>query len=206
MAGQRPLNFGSKKNMARRYRLNGTTLFLKEVLNKPRQIGAIVPSSRNLARAMARWLPPRFEACALELGPGTGAVTQALLDKGLAPERLLAIEKSPQLAEHLRQRFPQVRVIVGDALELDQLLAADLSQGALFPVVFSSLPLCNFPSQDASQLAQKILAVLAPHGKFVQYSYHLSAKKAKLLPHLRYVTSDVVWFNIPPARVSVYQR
>ena len=184
---------------------NGTALFLQEVMNSPRQIGAIAPSSRNLALAMAKWLPINPKAYVLELGPGTGAVTRALLEKGLAPQRLIAIEKSPKLAEHLRQHFPESIIIEGDALELDSLIVQYAPQALPLAMVFSSLPLCNFPLATAAAITQKIRMVLQPEGKFVQYSYRLSKKRARSLANLAYVTSKVVWFNLPPARVSVYQ-
>jgi len=86
--------------------LNDTTLFLQEWLANPQRIGAVAPSSPKLAAAMARWLPADPESYVLELGPGTGAVTQALLDRGLREERLVAIENNPKLARLLRRRFP----------------------------------------------------------------------------------------------------
>jgi phosphatidylethanolamine/phosphatidyl-N-methylethanolamine N-methyltransferase len=192
--------------MARQVKSNGTTLFLKEVLLKPWQIGAIAPSSRNLAMAMARWLPDQTQHYVLELGPGTGAVTQALLDRGLAPQRLIAVEKSPQLARHLQQRFPKVKVITGDALELPQLLAHHAKNCTPFPMVFSSLPLCNFPAETAHRLTQILLSLMTADGRLVQYSYRLGIKRAESMQNLRYLTSSLVWWNLPPARVSVYQR
>src|ERR1700761_8652533 len=104
-------------------KLNSTTIFLQELVNCPRQVGAILPSSKKLAVAMARWLPPQPDAYALELGPGTGVVTEALIERGLREDRLIAIEKSPKMADHLRSRFPRATIITGDAFELDQLLA-----------------------------------------------------------------------------------
>ena len=86
--------------------LNDSSLFLREWLANPQRTGAVAPSSPKLAAAMARWLPSDPESYVLELGPGTGAVTQALIERGLREERLVAIEKNPKLARLLRQRFP----------------------------------------------------------------------------------------------------
>ena len=88
-------------------RLNATTLFLQELVNRPRQVGAILPSSKNLAKAMARWLPKEPGDYALELGPGTGSVTEALLERGLPEEHLIAIEQSPKMAELRAWVFPR---------------------------------------------------------------------------------------------------
>src|SRR5580693_6893959 len=103
-------------------RLNATGLFLQELVNCPRQVGAILPSSKKLAVAMARWLPLDSNAYALELGPGTGSVTEALLERGLPEDRLIAIEQSPKMADLLRSRFPRAKIITGDAFQLDKLL------------------------------------------------------------------------------------
>jgi phosphatidylethanolamine/phosphatidyl-N-methylethanolamine N-methyltransferase len=187
-------------------KLSSTTLFLQELVNAPRQIGAILPSSRNLAAAMARWLPHQSDAYALELGPGTGVVTQALLDRGLREDRLVAIEKSPKMADHLRQRFPRARIITGDAFQLDKLLAKHLRRNESVGMVFSSLPLLNFEPKIADNLAKKIRAVLQPSGRLVQYSYHLGNRQPKAAAHFSYVASDLIWVNLPPARVSVYQK
>lgn len=187
-------------------KIGATTLFLQEWVNDPRQIGAIAPSSKNLATAMARWLPREPNSYVLELGPGTGVVTQALLERGHAPNRLVAIEKSPKMADHLRERFPKTHIVTGDALDVDELLKNQINQSGNIAVVFSSLPLLNFEPQIADRLAKKIRAVLRPKGRLVQYSYHLGNKQPKAAAHFRLVASEWVWWNLPPARVSVYEK
>lgn len=187
-------------------KLNATTLFLQELLNCPRQVGAILPSSRNLSNAMARWLPSHSNDYALELGPGTGSVSEALFKRGLREDRLIAIEQSPKMADLLRSRFPRATIITGDAFQLDELLKQHPRLASNIGMVFSSLPLLNFEAHIADTLAQKIRAVLPVGGKLVQYSYHVGNKQPKAAAHFRYVASDLVWFNLPPARVSVYQK
>ena len=186
-------------------KLNDTALFLREVFSQPRQVGAIMPSSRNLAVAMARWLPEDPDAYVLELGPGTGAVTEALLKQGLVEDRLVAIEKSPKLAEHLRQRFPGGLFITGDALHMDRLLARHGRRSRQIAAVVSSLPLLNLDPKTAQRLVSKIQSVLVPSGRLVQYSYHLGNRRSKLLGAFKEIASNIVWFNVPPARVTVYE-
>src|ERR1700756_1668134 len=125
-------------------KLSATTLFLQELLNRPREIGAILPSSKNLAKAMARWLQFTPDSYVLELGPGTGSVTQALFEHGLSQDRLIAIEQSPKMADLLRQRFPKSKIITGDAFQLDKLLKRHARHSENIAAVFSSLPLLNF--------------------------------------------------------------
>jgi phospholipid N-methyltransferase len=186
-------------------KLNAPALFVQELLTCPREVGAILPSSKNLAVAMARWLPKDPDACALELGPGTGAVSQALIERGLREDRLIAIERSPKMADHLRARFPRAKIITGDAFQLDNLLQRHARDVDRIGAVISSLPLMNFPPHIAHDLARKIRAILPPGGKLVQYTYRIG-RQPRAAAHFNFVASNVVWLNFPPARVSVYQK
>jgi phosphatidylethanolamine/phosphatidyl-N-methylethanolamine N-methyltransferase len=192
--------------MAHRSPIHDTLVFLLEVFSRPRMVGAIAPSSRQLARSMAGWVPQNFSGFVLELGPGTGSVTRALLERGLAPERLVAVEKSPKLAEHLQERFPGVKVVMGDAMELENLMKQHARQAIGFRHVISSLPLRNFPLEVAERIAAGIHSLMAPNAKLVQFSYHLGPGNNKALARFRPVKSHVVWWNVPPARVSVYEK
>ena len=95
--------------------LNDKTLFVQEWLANPKRMGSVTPSSKKLAAAMARWLPTDPDAFVLELGPGTGAITQALLDRRLREDRIVAIERNPKMASVLHRRFPRTHIITGDA-------------------------------------------------------------------------------------------
>ena len=187
-------------------KLNSTAMFLAEALNRPRQVGAIAPSSPRLAAAMARWIPNDPEAYVLELGPGTGAVTEAMLKAGLRQDRLVAIEKSTKLTEHLRQKYPQANIIAGDALELDAQMLQQHGCTAPVAAVFSSLPMLNFPPETERRLAERIHSILKPGGRLVQYTYHLSRERDTGLDLFREVATDVIWLNLPPAQVTVHQR
>jgi phosphatidylethanolamine/phosphatidyl-N-methylethanolamine N-methyltransferase len=186
--------------------LNDTGLFLQEWLANPQRMGSVVPSSRKLAAAMARWLPANPESFVLELGPGTGAVTEALLERGLREEKLVAIEHNPKMARLLREKFPRAHIITGDAWQLDELLRSQHEPIENVGAVFSSLPLLNFPPEKAEALAQKIRAVLQPQGNWVQYSYHLGKKQPRGASSFQLHASKIVWLNLPPARVSVFQK
>src|ERR1700744_1540926 len=102
--------------------LNDSTVFLREWIANPQRTGSVAPSSPQLGAAMAKWLPHNRESYVLELGPGTGAVTDALLKHGLREDRLIAIEHNPTLAKLLRKRFPSAHIIAGDAWQMDTLL------------------------------------------------------------------------------------
>lgn len=187
-------------------RLNATGLFIQELITSPRQVGAILPSSSNLSVAMARWLDPKSDCHVLELGPGTGSVTFALIKRGLPEDRLIAIEQSPKMADLLRTHFPRAKIITGDAFQLDKLLKRHARNVDNIGYVFSSLPLLNFEPRIADDLAKKIRNLLPPGGRLVQYSYHIGRKQPKAAAHFRLIASKLSWLNLPPARVSVYQK
>ena len=186
--------------------LSDSSLFLREWLANPQRTGSVAPSSPMLTSAMARWLPHDSESFILELGPGTGAVTAALLKRGLREDRLIAIEHNPALACHLRKRFPRALIITGDAWQMDDLLREHFPAIETVGAVISSLPLLNFPKEQADALAQKIRAVLEPRGRWVQYSYHITQSRCRGGEDFRLLASKIVWLNFPPARVHVFQK
>jgi phosphatidylethanolamine/phosphatidyl-N-methylethanolamine N-methyltransferase len=186
--------------------LADSTLFLREWIAHPQRTGAVAPSSPMLASAMARWLPRNPESHVLELGPGTGAVTDALLKRGLPEDRLIAIERNPSLAKLLRKRFSNANIITGDAWEMDTLLEELPQPVKSVGAVISSLPLLNFPKEQADALAQKIRTLLEPRGRWVQYSYHIIKDRSRGADDFRVISSKIVWWNIPPARVHVLQK
>lgn len=189
-----------------RANLNATSLFISELLLYPQQIGAVLPSSRHLARVMAGWLPPDPEDYVLELGPGTGVVTQALIANGLREDRIITIEKSARMAQLLKKHFPKAHVINGDACHLDKLLRRQIKGLETVGAVISSLPLRMFSLEKATELAGKIRSVLRPEGRWVQYSYWLGNGRTDATTRFELLSTKVVWRNFPPARVSTYRR
>ena len=177
-----------------------------EWLRRPGQIGAIAPSSRQLGNAMARWLPSNPDDLVVELGPGTGAITEALLARGLRADRLLAIEKSEEMAGALRTRFPHIKVVEGDAQDLPALVRTHGGGQQQVGAIISSLPLRQFSAEFTRSLAGKIRGLLRPGGCWVQYSYHLGTHRQHGSDQFHLLGSKIVWFNFPPARVCVYQK
>ena len=186
--------------------LTDTALFMQEWLANPQGMGAVAPSSRKLADAMAKWLPSDPESYVLELGPGTGVVTEALLRRGLRQERLVAIEQNSNMTRVLREKFPRAQIITGDAWKLDDLLRRRREPIEKVGAVISSLPLLNFPPADAERLADKIRAALEPHGRWVQFTYRIHRLRPRGASSFRLRATKIIWFNLPPARVSVFQK
>ncbi len=177
--------------------------FLRGLLARPKGVGALAPSSSALAQAIAQQVDPKSDAPVLELGPGTGIVTGALIARGIAAERIVAIEYDRDFAALVAARFPRVRVIAGDAFDLDRTLGARFVQP--FAGIVSGLPLLNFPVARRQALLDRIFARLAPGAAFVQFSYGTQAPVAPP-PGTSVHRAAVIWLNLPPARVWVYRR
>ncbi len=181
-------------------------LFTKEIWANPRAMGAACPSTPALASRMAARVPVDREGLVVELGGGTGAVTAALLKRGIPPWKLVVIERSPTLAHHLRQRFPQLRIIQGDAAQLGQLLQQHHDRPCRVGSIVSSLPLRSLHPALTRAISQQFEALLEPGGLLIQYTYDLRGTQPRLLPHFRRLPSRIVWGNLPPARLEVFER
>lgn len=177
--------------------------FLRGLIERPKNVGAIAPSSPGLARAIAAQIDPKVEGPVLELGPGTGVVTEALIARGIAPERITAIEYDPDFVAMVRQRFPRVNTIEGDAFDLAHTLGHD--HVTPFAAIVSGLPLLNFPPHKRSALIEGALSRLQPGAPFVQFSYGLTAP-AVAPKDFTVTRAALIWMNLPPARVWVYRR
>lgn len=175
--------------------------FLWRLFKRPQGVGAIAPSSPRLARAMAMQIPQSTAGPVLELGPGTGVVTDAILARGVAAERVTAIEYDAEFAELVRRRFPHIRVVRGDAFDL----ARTLGDTEPFAAILSGLPLLNFPPDARARLLEQIFARLSPGAPFIQFSYGL--KPPVPAPQgASVVRAAFIPFNLPPARVWVYRK
>lgn len=177
--------------------------FLRGLIARPRNVGAVAPSSPALARAIAAQIEPQTQGPVLELGPGTGVITEALIERGISPGRITAIEYDADFVQHIAARFPDVRVIEGDAFDLDATLGS--GSGEKLAAVISGLPLLNHPMARRRALIANALARLAPGAPFVQFSYGwkppVPADARTSVTH-----ADFVLANLPPAHVWVYRR
>jgi phosphatidylethanolamine/phosphatidyl-N-methylethanolamine N-methyltransferase len=154
---------------------------------------------------MASYVDPAAAGPVLELGPGTGPVTAALLARGVSPERLRLIEFNPDFVPLLEARFPGVTVLRGDAYAARGLLEAELE--APLGAIVSSLPLLTKPPQQRAGLVEDCLAMAAAGAPFIQFTYGLASPvPLETVPHLAALGSPRVWWNFPPARVWTYRR
>jgi phosphatidylethanolamine/phosphatidyl-N-methylethanolamine N-methyltransferase len=92
-----------------KFRLDDEVRFIASWLQHPLKVGAVSPSGKALAQAIAAEIDPEIPGPIVELGPGTGPVTEALIERGIAPERLVLVEYDPDFCKLLRRRFPRQR-------------------------------------------------------------------------------------------------
>ncbi|HLS67769.1 MAG TPA: hypothetical protein VK035_00385 [Kiloniellales bacterium] len=188
---------------------NANSLFFQLWLQSPLTIAAVVPSSRKLARALAAPVPlDDADGWVVELGPGTGVVTRALLDRGVRPDRLLAVEREPRLAELLVGDLPrEVQVLTDDALHLGSLLRAR-GIGRVAAIV-SGIPLVAIPASDQALLLNQAAELLAPGAPFLQFTYGPLAPARRALLQAAGLSAkreSFVPVNFPPASVWSFRR
>jgi len=177
--------------------------FLRSWFERPLTTGAVAPSGRALAQRMAAAVEPASIGPVIELGPGTGPVTQALLDHGIAEERLVLVEYSADFCKLLGQRFPKATVIQGDAYSMSRTLKGVVSEPAA--AVVSSLPLLTKPESQRLRLLADAFSMMVASGPFIQFTY-MRPSPVPLVGGFEASVSGRIWKNLPPARVWTYRR
>ena len=194
-----PANSAAKKPL----RLDDEMQFIRSLIEKPLSMGAVMPSSKALARTMARYVDPAASGPVIELGPGTGPVTEALVKHGIDPARLVLVEFNSDFCKLLRTRYPAATVVQGDAYRLRRLLQTYLCEPAA--AVVSSLPLLTKPLRTRLRLIADVMALTTKGAPFVQFTYGVVPPIPKSLSGITAQASNLIWLNLPPARVWVYR-
>ena len=183
--------------------------FIGQWLKNPRQTASVTPSSPELAAAMLAELPANTTRV-IELGGGTGAITHALVDHGIAGKQLMVLELNQELHAHLHMQFPHQVLVLGDAAELPRLAAeARFLDDGPADAVISGLGLLAMDRRLVAQILESAFACLRPDGRFIQFTYGpRSPVPASVLEplglHMR--RGEFVLRNVPPATVWVCQR
>jgi phospholipid N-methyltransferase/uncharacterized membrane protein YdjX (TVP38/TMEM64 family) len=172
--------------------------YLQLYVTNVARMGAAIDSSDFLARKMIDHLPQRPNGCILELGPGTGVITQRIIEKQPPDARIVTVEANDVLARHLRGRFQNVTTISGDARHLSHYLRE--LRIPKVDIVVSGLPFLSFPQTVTEEILDEVKAVLKEDGYFVLFQYTLVLfQQIKS----RFRVEKVTWtpLNIPPAFV-----
>lgn len=182
--------------------MSDLALFRRRLLRNPRQVSAIAPSSRTLARAMTLGLGPT-SGPVVEFGPGTGRFTEAILARGVPAENVTLFELDEEFVTHLRKKFPGVTVHQLPAQDAATLLAPGIG------TVISGLPLLSMPPDVREGIVAAAFAILSPRGHYVQFTY---GPRPPLPPEtiatlgLKVNKGHKVWANLPPATVYRFRR
>lgn len=183
--------------------------FIGQWLKNPRQTASVTPSSAELAAAMLAELPANAHRV-IELGGGTGAITHALVARGIAGKQLMVLELNEELHAHLHMRFPHEVLVLGDAAELPRLTAAaGFLDDGLADAVISGLGLLAMDRSLVARILERAFACLRPDGRFIQFTYGpMSPVPESVLEPLGLSMrrGEFVLRNVPPATVWVYQR
>jgi phosphatidylethanolamine/phosphatidyl-N-methylethanolamine N-methyltransferase len=201
------VNLIKKRRWPGKPRLPGRHLFIGAWVRSPRSMGSVTPSSRFLGRKIAQQVDVHLPGWVIELGAGTGTITKALLDHGVKPERLMAIERDRKMSTHLQQHMPNIRVVRADALELVEVL----EQQKIHKVstIVCCLPLLTLPKDVVEAVVTQIFTVLPDGGQMLQYTYGPRSPMSKRLQKqlgLKARRVGQVLFNVPPAVVWSYTR
>lgn len=178
--------------------------FLKNWAKNPLQIGAVAPSSPELGRRMASYVDAGSTGPVIELGPGTGPLTEALVDSGIDPKRLVLVEYSAEFCQLLQQRFPEATIIQGDAYGLAETLKGHLDEPA--DALVSGLPLMTRPPAVRLDLVNQAFGLMKPRAPFIQFTYSLTSPVPVKGAPFTAEASARIWRNLPPARVWVYRQ
>ncbi|MEM9012070.1 MAG: methyltransferase domain-containing protein [Pseudomonadota bacterium] len=185
---------------------NGTEgdlgVFFGQLLRRPWRVVALAPSSTGLCREMTAELGPTTGPV-VELGAGTGRITQAILDRGVPEENLTLLEMNTTFCALLEERFPKARVLPWKAQDV----AKTGVQGA--GAVVSGLPLLSMPTSVQRAIVGGTFEVLRPGGIFVQFTYGGRPPIEQSVREdlgLSWERSRRVWWNLPPAHAYTFRR
>ena len=185
--------------------LGDETAFIRRFLGNPKRTGAGAPSGPYLAREMARAVGACGGGKIVELGPGTGPVTKALIARGIARERLILVECDPHFSSMLSERFPLSRVVFGDAFNLRTSISGHVD-GPVTAIV-SSLPLLNERPNRRMRLLEEAFDLMGDDGVFVQFTYGVKSPIPRATLAGRYVArcGAPILRNLAPASVWTYR-
>ncbi|MBV2142086.1 methyltransferase domain-containing protein [Falsochrobactrum sp. TDYN1] len=177
--------------------------FFKGWIDGPKAVGAILPTSSITARRMASVIDTTSGLPVLELGPGTGVITKAILNHGVKPPDLYSIEYSQDFTEHLRKAFPDVNILQGDAFDIDAALGE--KKDLQFDSIISAVPMLNFPMGRRVWLVENLLARIPRGRPLIQITYGPMPPVPAGKGNYAVQHYDFVMRNVPPAQLWVYR-
>lgn len=178
--------------------------FFKGWMDGPKAVGAVLPTSSVTARRMASVINPDSGLPVLELGPGTGVITRAILQRGVKPADVWSVEYSADFVDHLIHEYPDVNVIHGDAFDLDRTLGE--KRHTVFDSVISAVPLLSFPVERRVAIVEDLLNRIPDGRPIVQITYGPLSPVSGRRGNFSVEHHDFVFRNFPPAQLWIYRR
>lgn len=179
--------------------------FLRAWITDPMRVASITPSSSALAALITSEITPETTPV-VELGPGTGVFTRALLKRGVPADRLLLVERGADFADMLHERFPGVGVLTMDASDLGRV---ELFDGEPVKAVISGLPFLSMPARQIMGVLDGCFAHLSPDGAYYQFTYGARCPVPRLILErlgLKAIRIGRTFSNFPPAAVYRIKR
>lgn len=178
--------------------------FFKGWLDGPKSVGTPFPTSIYTGRAMANFINVSSGLPVLEVGPGTGTITRAILARGVKQENLYAVEYSANFVAGLEREFPDARILHGDAFEMDAVL--DDARDLTFDCVISAIPLLNFPMVQRIAYLEDLLSRIPVGRPVVQVTYGPMSPVPAGLGKFLVERADFIVRNVPPAHLWTYRK
>jgi len=187
-------------------------VFISQIMDAPRAVGAVLPSSRALGEAMVEPIDFARARVIVEFGAGTGALTHAIVPKLTPEHRYLGIELNAAFVEHLRQEFPKLSFVAGSVEDLDKILAEHGIES--IDAIICGLPWASLPVVVQERAFGHVSKFLVKGGLFITFAYlqGLVFPGARALRRrLGAMFSDVsrtriIWGNVPPAFAYVCRK
>lgn len=184
---------------------SGAAFFLREWLSDPLRVAAVAPSGKTLARLITEEISPGTGKV-IELGPGTGVFTRALLAQGVAPQDLALVELGESFAANLRRQFPSVAVYHQSAADLEKIAPFSAAKAG---AVVSGLGLLAMPDEVVGAILDGVFHHLGEGRAFYQFTYSWRCPvKPELMEErgLQARQTGRTFRNIPPAQVYKITR
>lgn len=178
--------------------------FLKGFIDRPKSVGTPFATSPYTGRAMASLIEPQSGLPVLEIGPGTGTITRAILGRGVRPDQLFSVEYSDLFIEPLRAEFPGVHILHGDALDLDTVLGD--KRDTVFDSVVSAIPLLNLPMASRISYLEDMLKRIPLGRPVIQVTYGPLSPVPAGRADFSVERADFILRNVPPAHLWTYRR
>jgi len=177
--------------------------FFKSWARSPRTTGSIIPSTSSIGHTMGGYINLERDGYIVEIGAGTGALTQGLLKSGIHYKRIILVELNKNLVKHLNRKFPDVLVIHGDAQKLEELLPEHIKKDV--QAIVSGLPFVSLPKKISYNILQAIEKLLPEKGIFLQFTYRPWKSPLK---SANFIGERIgrEFFNFPPAAIWSYRK